>query len=85
MQTNKTRKLGVFVWFGYQMPIIERARIIREAGFETVLHWWDDSFIETARFSKEEQVDRIRSEGLLHIPFSEDTSTAQVEQRLRRE
>ena len=59
------RKLGTFIWFGYQIPIKERAILIREAGFETVLHWWDDSFIGTEGFSKEQQADIIRNEGLI--------------------
>ena len=32
------RKLGVFLWYGYRIPVPERIRQIREAGFETVLH-----------------------------------------------
>lgn len=65
MKTNKMRKLGIFMWFGYRIPIPDRVRLIHEAGFETVLHWWDDSFMETEGFSKEEQVGLIRKEGLL--------------------
>jgi len=59
------RKLGVFIWFGYNIPIKERTSLIREIGFETVLHWWDDSFIEIEGFSKEQQADIIRKEGLI--------------------
>jgi len=58
------RKLGVFIWFGYKISIQERVKLIREAGFETVLHWWDDSFIDFDGISKEEQVSIIRNAGL---------------------
>lgn len=71
---NKTRKLGTFIWFGYRIPIKERVRLIREAGFETVLHWWDDSFIDVEGVTKEEQAEMIRKEGLLienaHLCFT---------------
>jgi len=49
------RALGVFIWFGYRIPIPQRTRIIKESGFKTVLHWWDDSFIDSEIFTKEEQ------------------------------
>ncbi|MDR2932323.1 MAG: sugar phosphate isomerase/epimerase [Oscillospiraceae bacterium] len=58
------QKLGIFLWFGYRIPVPERIRMIRETGFETILHWWDDSFAEIEGFSKEEQVALIRNEGL---------------------
>jgi sugar phosphate isomerase/epimerase len=70
---QSVRELGIFTWFGYRIPIQERLRLIREAGFQTVLHWWDDSFIETEKLSKEEQADLIRREGLrienAHLQF----------------
>jgi len=48
--------------------------MIRESGFEAVLHWWDDSFIESEIFTKEEQSDLIRKEGLVienaHLQFN---------------
>lgn len=61
---NKARKLGTFIWFGYRIPGKERVRFIREAGFKTVLHWWDDSFIDVEGVTKEEQAEMIRKEGL---------------------
>ena len=76
MQTS--RKTGIFIWFGYRIPIPERVRIIRETGFETILHWWDDSFLELEKFTKEEQVDIIRKESLhienAHLQFDKANS-----------
>lgn len=63
-RTEHRRKTGIFIWFGYRLPVPERLRLIREAGFETVLHWWDDSFQKEEGFTKEEQVLLIRREGL---------------------
>ena len=72
------RKLGVFIWFGYRIPIDERVCLIRKTGFETILHWWDDSFYELEGFTKEEQVSLIRKEGLVienaHLQFDKVNS-----------
>ncbi len=35
-------KLGMYAWFSYPMPIEERLRLIREAGFEATALWWGD-------------------------------------------
>ena len=70
--TYMQKRLGIFMWFGYRIPVPERVRIIRETGFETVLHWWED--LETEGFTKEEQVYIIRKEGLeienAHLQFN---------------
>ena len=67
------RKLGIFMWFGYRLPVPERIELIRETGYETVLHWWDDSFLEIEGFSREEQANLIRKAGLeienAHLSF----------------
>jgi sugar phosphate isomerase/epimerase len=34
--------LGMFVWFGYDLPIRQRLRMIRQAGFETTSIWWGE-------------------------------------------
>ncbi len=36
--------LAVYDWFGYALPIEERYRLIKEAGFDGVLMWWSDGF-----------------------------------------
>lgn len=45
------RKLGIFDWFSYDLPFEDRLSLIRNAGFETVMLWWDnaDSHPELAR------------------------------------
>lgn len=73
MEEQVRRSLGVFLWFGYRIPVPDRIRLIREAGFETVLHWWDDSFLEVEGVSKEVQAGLIRKAGLTienaHLQF----------------
>ena len=34
------RPLGIFVWFGYDLPLAESLRRIRAAGFDGVMLWW---------------------------------------------
>jgi sugar phosphate isomerase/epimerase len=35
-------KTGIFNWFGYVLPIAERIKLIKEAGFDNVMLWWED-------------------------------------------
>lgn len=75
MLKNEQRELGAFIWFGYRLPLAQRARLLREAGFEAALHWWDDSFARAEGSSKEAQADLIRKEGLFienaHLPVDQ--------------
>lgn len=36
--------ITIYDWFGYEVPIKERYRLIKEAGFDGVLLWWSDGF-----------------------------------------
>ena len=36
--------ITIYDWFGYELPIKERYRLIKEAGFDGVLLWWSDGF-----------------------------------------
>ncbi len=38
-------KLGIFDWFGYEMPIEERVRLIADAGFDNISIWAGDQEI----------------------------------------
>lgn len=42
----KERKplITIYSWFGYDLPIKERYRLIKQAGFDGVTIWWDDDF-----------------------------------------
>lgn len=37
---------GIYAWFGYLLPLKERFRLIRDAGFDCVMLWWGDDFYE---------------------------------------
>lgn len=34
--------ITIYDWFGYELPIKERYRLIKEAGFDGVLMWWSE-------------------------------------------
>ncbi len=36
--------ITIYDWFGYELPIKERYRLIKEVGFDGVLLWWSDGF-----------------------------------------
>jgi hypothetical protein len=36
------QKLGMFAWFGYDLPMRERLQIIKDAGFDATALWWDE-------------------------------------------
>lgn len=36
--------ISIYDWFGYELTIRERYKLIKEAGFDGVLLWWSDGF-----------------------------------------
>jgi len=36
--------ITIYDWFGYELPIKERYKLIKEAGFDGVLLWWSNGF-----------------------------------------
>ena len=38
----------IYDWFGYALPLRERYRLIRAAGFDGVMLWWSNDFGMTA-------------------------------------
>ncbi|MFH1613592.1 MAG: sugar phosphate isomerase/epimerase [Planctomycetota bacterium] len=66
-------KLGIFSWFGYRIHMADRARMIKEAGFEVTSIWWGEE--ERANTgSLHDLPEIIRWEKLeldnIHVPFS---------------
>lgn len=65
-------KLGMFSWFGYVLPLPERLRLIKEAGFDAVSLWWEDE-LAPALIKKERFAALVREAGLafenIHAPF----------------
>ena len=36
--------ITTFSWFGYDLPMSENFKKIKQSGFDGVMLWWDDSF-----------------------------------------
>lgn len=39
-------EFGIFNWFGYHIPMTERADLIKATGFRHVMIWWGDDFVD---------------------------------------
>ena len=68
-------KTGIFYWFGYNVPMAERFKLIASGGFDNVLLWWGDQFRETDR-PKEELPDLARKAGIFVENIHTDFDTA---------
>lgn len=77
---------GIFYWFGYVLPVKERLKMIKEAGFDGVSIWWED---EKAfdREKKEEIPTLVRSTGLylenIHLPYHLSNDLWSVDREVR--
>jgi len=64
--------IGIFSWFGFSIPMKERAGLIRETGYQSVMLWWSDEYKDIDG-PKESQPEIFRSEDLhivnMHTPF----------------
>mgnify|MGYP005790105137 FL=1 len=64
------RELGIFAWFGYELPLQESLRLIRASGFCRVMLWWGEY---EGDIPLKEQPERARQMGLeienAHSPF----------------
>lgn len=65
--------IGIFAWFGYQLPLAERAKMISAAGFKSVMLWWADDGRAELDISKQPAL--FRKNGLeianAHAPFGQ--------------
>ena len=63
---------AIHAWFGYSIRMDERLKMIRQAGFDSVLLWWSDEF-NTVEDAKEIQPELVQKHGLkienVHLPF----------------
>lgn len=70
----KKIEICVYTWFGYRYPFEEIIRLIKDAGFQSVMTWWGDDFKEIDG-PKEKKPDIVRDSGLklenVHFPFDE--------------
>jgi L-ribulose-5-phosphate 3-epimerase len=67
--------ITIYSWFGYDLPIKERYRLIKQAGFDGVMIWWVDD-IDKIDFRS--QPENARNSGLfvenMHTPFNGNTN-----------
>jgi sugar phosphate isomerase/epimerase len=66
------RDYSIHSWFGFELPMAERARLIKEAGFTSMMLWWSDEH-QHPEDKKEDHPAAIRKLGLrienVHLPF----------------
>lgn len=65
-------QLGIFSWFGFVLPLPERLRLIKNAGFDATTLWWEDEY-GPAAIKKEIMPYMVKESGLIleniHIPY----------------
>jgi len=65
------KKLSIFSWFSYPLPLEERLKLIKDAGFDATILWW-------AGDDKYNQPEIVRKIGLdienIHTPFNNPNS-----------
>lgn len=72
LMEKESMKIGIFNWFGYIMPAIERVQMIKEAGFDSIMLWWDEElFSPEGEKSLLEILDMDILIENLHVPYEE--------------
>ena len=65
--------IGIYTWFGFRHPFNEIIKLIKNAGFQSVMTWWGDEYKEI-NGSKEIEPEIIRNNGLIlentHFSFT---------------
>lgn len=68
-----SNKLGIFSWFGFVMPLPQRLKLIKEAGFDGVTIWWEDEE-GIPKIKKEDMAQMVKNAGLIfeniHVPYN---------------
>jgi len=64
---------SIFTWFGFKQPFGEIIQLIKEAGFQSVMIWWEDEADEYT-VPKQQQPEIVRKSGLkldnAHLEFA---------------
>jgi sugar phosphate isomerase/epimerase len=71
--TGISNKRGIFSWFGFELPLAERLKLIKEAGFDSTSVWLGEEE-ELVKSGKEDMIpELVRDCGLflenIHAPF----------------
>ena len=74
MINSSQHQLGIFSWFGWVLPLPDRVKLIKKAGFGATTLWWEDE-IGSPVIKKERMPDMVRDAGLIveniHIPYDD--------------
>ncbi|MDI3480847.1 MAG: hypothetical protein PWQ97_502 [Tepidanaerobacteraceae bacterium] len=66
-------KRGIFSWFGFVLPLPERLRLIKGAGFNATSIWWEDEQ-EPFVIHKQDMPEMVKKAGLvlenIHVPYN---------------
>jgi len=73
--TGMSNRCGVFSWFGFELPLSDRLKLIREAGFDSTSVWLGEEE-ELVKDGKEDLIpELVRDCGLffenIHAPFDQ--------------
>lgn len=75
MKMTKKIGLGIYTWFGFNYSFEDIVKLIRNAGFQSVMTWWGNEHIEKDGLPKEKKPDIIRKNNLklenVHFPFAD--------------
>ena len=84
----KKRQKGIFSWYGYDTPIRERFKKIKNAGFDSTMLWWGDdkAFFE---LDKDELIiEALKAELIIeniHVPFLKANDIWSEDDKIRNE
>ena len=74
---NEKMDLCIYTWFGYDLPFDNVMKLIKNAGFQSVMTWWGDEYSDRDG-PKEKIPEIIRSNNLklenVHFPYDEINS-----------
>lgn len=66
-------KFGMYSFFGYELPLAQRLRLVRDAGFDFTALWWGEEEPDILAGRKHELPRLARDAGLaidnIHVPF----------------
>ncbi|MBV1758256.1 MAG: sugar phosphate isomerase/epimerase [Dethiosulfatibacter sp.] len=66
--------IGIYSWFGAEMHMSERLKLIKDAGFDSTMLWWGDQ-VAFWDFDKVDLINEVNRFGLtienIHLPYYE--------------
>ena len=76
VKRHQKMKVGIFAWYGYELPTPTRLAHIKRAGFDSTMLWWSDEPAEVPDFDNED-LETARRIDLavenVHVPYENAT------------